>query len=83
MVMAGKQVPMKAMSAVMAFVAGEAMNVTAVCRECGIAPKTFYKYVARCRDEGLAGFEERSRRPRSSPTQTPVEVEDAIVVLRK
>ena len=81
--MAGKQVPMKAMSAVMAFVAGEAMNVTAVCRECGIAPKTFYKYVARCRDEGLAGFEERSRRPRSSPTQTPVEVEDAIVVLRK
>ena len=46
---------MKAMSAVMAFVAGEAMNVSQVCRECGIAPKTFYKYVARCRVEGLAG----------------------------
>lgn len=74
---------MKAMSAVMAFVAGEAMNVSAVCRECEIAPKTFYKYVARCRDEGLAGFEARSRRPHSSPARTSVEVEEAIVRLRK
>ncbi len=81
--MAGKQVPMKAMSAVMAFVAGEAMNVSQVCRECGIAPKTFYKYVARCRVEGLAGFEPRSRRPHRSPARTPVDVEDAIVVVRK
>ena len=74
---------MKAMSAVMAFVVGEAMNVSQVSRECGITPKTFYKYAARCRDEGLAGFEPRSRRPHTSPTQTPVDVEDAIVALRK
>lgn len=74
---------MKAKSAVLAFVAGEAVNVSQVCRECAIAPKTFYKYVARCRIEGLAGFEPRSRRPRTSPTQTPAEVEDAIVALRK
>ena len=74
---------MKAMSAVMGFVAGEAMNVSQVCRDCGITPKTFYKYVARCRAEGLAGFEPRSRRPYHSPTQTPVGVEDAIVALRK
>jgi hypothetical protein len=32
---------MKAMSAVMGFVAGEAMNVSKVCRDCGITPKTF------------------------------------------
>jgi transposase InsO family protein len=81
--MAGKQVPMKAMSAVMAFVAGEAMNVSQVCRECAISPKTFYKYVARCRAEGLAGFEPRSRRPHTSPAQVPADVEDAVVALRK
>jgi transposase InsO family protein len=81
--MAGKQVPMRAMSLVMAFVAGEAMNVSQVCRECGISPKTFYKYVARCRLEGLAGFEPRSRRPLSSPARTPAEIEDAIVGFRK
>lgn len=74
---------MKAMSAVMAFVAGEAMNVSRVCRECGISPKTFYKYAARCRVEGLAGFEPRSRRPHTSPNKTPADVEDAIVKLRK
>ena len=81
--MTGKQVPMKAMAAVMAFVAGEAMNVSQVCRECGITPKTFYKYAGRCRLEGLAGFEARSRRPLTSPARTPVVLEDAIVALRK
>ena len=74
---------MKAMAAVMAFVAGEAMNVSQVCRECGITPKTFYKYAGRCRLEGLAGFEARSRRPLTSPARTPVVLEDAIVALRK
>ena len=81
--MAGKQVPMKAMAAVLAFVAGETMNVSQVCRECGIAPKTFYKYAARCRVEGLSGFEAHSRRPHTSPARTPVDLEDAIVALRK
>ena len=74
---------MKAVSVVMAFVAGESMNVARVCRECGISRKTFYKYVARCRAEGLDGFERRSRRPHSSPARTPRDVENAIVVLRK
>ena len=75
--------PMKAMSVVMAFVAGEAMNVSAVCRECGISRKTFYKYVERCRVEGLDGFVQRSRRPRRSPAATSGDVENAIVALRK
>ena len=43
----------------------------------------FYKYVERVRCEGLDGLEARSRRPRSSPQQTPVEVEDRVVRLRK
>jgi transposase InsO family protein len=75
--------PMKLMAAVMAFVAGEAMNVSAVCREAGVTRQTFYKYVARCRVEGVAGFEPRSRRPHTCPQATPVEVEDVVVAWRK
>ena len=74
---------MKAMAAVMAFVAGESMNVRQISRECGIAPKSFYKYAARCAVEGVAGFEPRSRRPHTSPARTSGDVEDAIVALRK
>jgi transposase InsO family protein len=75
--------PMKLMAAVMAFVAGEAMNVSAVCKEAGVTRQTFYKYVARCRVEGVAGFEPRSRRPHTCPQVTPVEVEDVVVEWRK
>jgi transposase InsO family protein len=71
------------MSVVMAFVAGGELNVAGACRECGISRQTFYKYVKRCRDEGLAGFEPRSRRPLWSPSATPTTVEDEIVRLRK
>ncbi len=74
---------MKVMAAVMAFVAGEAMNVRQVCGEAGISRQTFYKYAARCRAEGLAGFEPRSRRPLTSPQTVPVDVEDAVIAWRK
>jgi transposase InsO family protein len=81
--MAGKVVPMKVMAVVMAFVAGEAVNVSKVCRESGVSRKTFYKYVERCRVEGTGGFEERSRRPHTFPGAVAADVEDAVVALRK
>lgn len=81
--MARKVLPVRVMASVLAFVAGEEMNVSLVCAEGGISRKTFYKYVERCRREGLAGFEERSRRPNSFPSVTDADVEDAVVVLRK
>lgn len=81
--MAEEVMSVKAMSLVLAFVAGEAMNVAAVCRECGISRQSFYKYAERCRTEGLAGFEPRSRRPHSSPQATPPMLEEAIVEFRK
>ncbi len=59
------------------------INVSAVCREEGVSRAVFYKYVNRVRNEGLDGLEERSRRPLSSPQQTPVEIEDWVVRLRK
>jgi len=75
--------PMKAMAAVVAVAAGEKLDVSQVCRDSGISRKTFYKWVARCRAEGLEGLQERSRRPHHCPAQTGVEVEDAVVRLRK
>ena len=63
--------------------ARESINVSAVCRDEGVSRSVFYKYVDRVRREGLAGLEERSRRPHASPRQTPVEVEDHVVRLRK
>ncbi len=56
-----------------------------MCRWCegGVSRTTFYFYVNRVEQEGLAGIEPRSRRPHSSPQQTPVELEDRIVRLRK
>jgi len=74
---------MKAMAAVMAVLAGESVNVSAVCRREGISRPTFYKYVQRCAREGLAGFEPRSRRPSRSPHAVPVEVENAVVAERE
>src|SRR5437879_2555856 len=73
----------KATAAVVAVAEGHAINVAALCRGEGVSRKTFYKWVARYRADGLDGLADRSRRPRSSPAQTPVEVEEKIVRLRK
>lgn len=74
---------MNVIAVVTAVVAGEKVNVSRVCRETGISRKSFYKWVARCRAEGLGGLEERSRRPHHSPQQTSAEIEDVVVRLRK
>jgi transposase InsO family protein len=59
------------------------LNVSSFCAEQGISRKTFYKWVARYRAGGVAGLEDRSRRPRSMPSGTPPEVEEAVVRARK
>jgi transposase InsO family protein len=63
--------------------AGEPVNVARVCVELGICRQTYYKYKKRFEVEGLVGLVERSRRPLSSPNQTPAWLEDQIVRLRK
>jgi transposase InsO family protein len=65
------------------FTAGLDINVRALCDELEISRQTFYKYRARWLAEGPPGLVERSRRPRTSPSRIPLEVEDAIVRLRK
>lgn len=87
MAMAGRETPMavKLMAAVVAVGEGKGaeLNVTKLCREAGTTPKTFYKWVKRYRQEGLDGLQERSRRPHISAGQTPIEIEEQIVRLRK
>lgn len=85
--MAKEVIPMSVKATAAAYALDEharaSINVSAVCRDEGVSRTVFYKYVARVRAEGLDGLEERSRRPRSSPRQTPVEVEELAVRLRK
>lgn len=58
------------------------LTVTEVCQRYGISRETFYLQRRRYRADGLAGLEPRSRRPKTSPRQTPEQVEDQVVALR-
>jgi transposase InsO family protein len=49
----------------------------------GISRKCVRNWITRFEDEGEAGLVDRSSRPLTSPTRTPVEVEDRIVELRR
>jgi transposase InsO family protein len=64
-----------------AFALQEGANISALCHQYGISRKTGYKWVARAAagDRVLA---DHSRRPRSSPGQTSLEVEARILALR-
>jgi transposase InsO family protein len=63
--------------------AGQIDNVSQFCRERQISRQTFYKYRRRFGEDGLAGLQQRSRRPNSSPGQTPAAVEEAVLRQRK
>ena len=51
-----------------------------VCRRCGISRPTLRKWWRRYRAEGMAGLEERSRRPRSSPGRKVLEGEERLIL---
>ncbi len=80
--MARKVVAMEA-KLLAVFTSGLDVDVKALCGQLGISRQTFYKYRRRFEAEGPAGLVERSRRPVSSPGAVSVEVEEAIVRLRK
>jgi transposase len=58
------------------------LNFRALCQEYGVSTKTGYKWKERFLREGLAGMEEESRRPQSSPEQLPEEEVCKIVRLK-
>lgn len=58
-------------------------SVVEVCRRRGISRASFYRYRRRYLEEGRAGLELRSRRPRSSPGRIAPALEAEIVTLRQ
>ena len=60
----------------------EGANVRELCRRFGISPTTGYKWLARHRDQGLAGLIERSRRPKTSPGRTSAAIEAKVIEVR-
>lgn len=61
----------------------EGEQMSEVCREFGISRKTGYKIFERYKDCGLEALTDRSRRPFRYGNQLPVQVETAIVALKK
>lgn len=57
-------------------------NIRALCRTFNISPKTAYKLLARVRTMGPTGYQDRSRRPRHTPSRTPAEIEDEVLSVR-
>ena len=49
----------------------------------GVSRQCAHRWINRFRAEGEAGLHDRSSRPHHCPSQTPVEVEEAIVVMRR
>lgn len=58
-------------------------NLSRLCAEFGISRPTGYFWLRRYREQGVAGIEERSRRPQHSPHQTAPSIEQRIVELRQ
>jgi transposase len=58
-------------------------DVAGFCRAQGISRQTYYKWRKRFEREGLDGLRDRSRRPKSCPHQTPVDVVGKILYLRQ
>ncbi len=56
-------------------------NFSSLCREFGITRKTGYKWIER--EKLNVGFKDLSRSPKTLPTKTSVETEQAILSLRK
>ena len=61
----------------------DSLSFTELCLRYHISRKTGYKWIARYNDLGPAGLVDRSRRPHSSPDQTPELVRLAIIEARR
>ena len=57
-------------------------NFSKLCEAFGISRTTGYKWRKRYADKGEPGLRELSRRPRCSPTTTPVEIQQKVLAVR-
>jgi transposase InsO family protein len=60
----------------------EGANMARLCRRFEISRKIGYKWLARYRETGEAGLEDRSRRPHHSPGETPEALVAAVLAVR-
>ena len=58
-------------------------NVAKTCRYYGISRNLYYKWYRRYEADGVAGLRDRSKRPRTSPRATQIEVVGKILYLRE
>jgi transposase InsO family protein len=58
------------------------MPVAHVARAMGVSRQCAHRWVARFDSEGITGLEDRSSRPHSMPTKTPLEVEAQVLAAR-
>ncbi len=56
-------------------------SMTTLCQRFGVSRKTAYKWVDRYQADGGSALEDQSRRPHTSPTQTPPEQEARVLAL--
>ena len=61
----------------------DSLSFTDLCQRYHISRKTGYKWIARYEAEGHSGLADRSRRPHSSPEQTPEAIRSAIIEARR
>jgi transposase InsO family protein len=64
-----------------AFASQEGANIAALCRQCGISRKTGYKWRHRAA-AGETDWDDRSRRPHTSPRRTSAAMEERVLALR-
>ena len=57
-------------------------NISQLCDSYGISRKTGYKWLRRVGEMGLAGLEDRSRKPCHSPNQTSSAMEEMVLAVR-
>jgi transposase InsO family protein len=57
--------------------------VAHVAKELGVSRQCAHRWVSRFRAEGAAGLADRSSRPRRCPRRTPLDVEQAVLELRR
>ena len=67
--------------AVLAVLAGASVSETAV--RIGVSRQSLHSWLRRYRESGLSGLVDRSRRPKSSPSQLSAEVEAVLCELRR
>jgi transposase InsO family protein len=58
------------------------VSVTELCRRFGVSRSNGYKWLRRYAEQGRAGLEEQSRRPRHSPERTGAELEAQVLGVR-